>query len=381
MNKENIKQTNREPNIELLRALSMFMIVLSHSLGHTDVVDNSVNPGNTVICYNTFAVWIINMILCSHVDIFVLITGYFMTSKTFTTRRLLKVWSQTFFYGILLTIILYFINLEVYPFSKIGDYLTPITSNKYWFVTKYFGLLIIAPFLSFATKDLSRSNYHILFFALSWLSLEIFFDSKGDAIFALGGALNFNLGFSFPWFVVLFLIGSYLRKFDLPKSFYRLRNYLLVVIIFALLFFLKDTARNILTQSFIYKQPSAFYNGLGIVLALILFSWFKNHKFRQNAFTSLIVKIAPLTFGVYLIHEHEYVKDFLWHRIYDWTTFSNSPLLIPVLLGFSLIVFFTCIFVEYVRTKLFKILGIDRLINRIATWCDRIIFEKIIPKL
>lgn len=62
----------RKSNFELLRIVSMFMIILTHILTHGQVIDNTNNGILSIFFDFLFCIVIV------HVNSFVLLTGYFL---------------------------------------------------------------------------------------------------------------------------------------------------------------------------------------------------------------------------------------------------------------------------------------------------------------
>jgi len=105
------------------------------------------------------------------------------------------------------------------------------------------------------------------------------------------------------------------------------------------------------------------YNGLCFFLSLFLFLWFQKHNFKKNIINDLIVKIAPYTLGIYLIHDNRYMRSFLWYSGIDFDKYLNSSLLIPLMFSFSIGIFLACAFIDFIRSKIFIYLQINTLID------------------
>ena len=98
MNKGNIV-THRQSNIELLRVISMFMVLLGHYyvLSYFDNVDT--------ISFNLVGMQFLGAWSKVAVDIFVIITGYFLVNQTFRWKKVLKLLSCTYFWGIIVLLL------------------------------------------------------------------------------------------------------------------------------------------------------------------------------------------------------------------------------------------------------------------------------------
>jgi surface polysaccharide O-acyltransferase-like enzyme len=176
---------SRNLNIELLRCLAMLGVVFLHcsnypykGLAGASVVDD-------------FLITLFHSISWASVNILVLITGYFtMTSESgrfFKFRKMTKMYFQMWFYALV--------------FFLIGKYilgsdssLTPLSSGMWWYMTEYFKLMLIAPFIVRAVQSIDRQQYLVMtaLFVIVFGVIHLVADG----------------GFGFLWFVTLFLVGG-----------------------------------------------------------------------------------------------------------------------------------------------------------------------------
>lgn len=81
--------------LDLLRILSMFMIVMLHSGSHgrTLLISEGLTP------YSIWFHFVEALTICS-VDVFVLISGYFLCTQQFKPSRIIKLYFAVVFYSI-----------------------------------------------------------------------------------------------------------------------------------------------------------------------------------------------------------------------------------------------------------------------------------------
>lgn len=91
----------RDYALDLLRILSMIMIVTLHSGSHGGYMDSP----DTII--NIWQRLINALCLCS-VNIFVLISGYFLVFERFRLSKLLKLCTEVWFYSIIIWLFTYY---------------------------------------------------------------------------------------------------------------------------------------------------------------------------------------------------------------------------------------------------------------------------------
>ena len=128
--KEMIKK-ERKSNIELLRIISMCLIIYHHfslNLGIIEGYDISKTMIFGVVCY-------------------VLTTGYFSVEKDFNVKRVFKLWLQIFCYSV--GFMLFFRITGIEKLNNVDTIKTffPFAYNQYWFMTAYLYLMVLTPFI------------------------------------------------------------------------------------------------------------------------------------------------------------------------------------------------------------------------------------------
>ena len=58
-----------------------------------------------------------------------------------------------------------------------------------------------------------------------------------------------------------------------------------------------------------YQSPTVFF------ASVCFFLFFQNIKIQGNHPKKIILAIAPLSFGVYLLHDSDFTRAFLWEKI------------------------------------------------------------------
>lgn len=131
----------RQSNLELLRILSMFGVLTSHSL--TAMYD--LHTANFSLP-NEIRVYIMNASVLA-VNCFVLISGYFQIKQSW--RGFVKLLSPCFFYVLFFSLIAFFMgkmNIKEMVIRSIF----PLTETNMWFLITYFGLFLLSPLLNTA---------------------------------------------------------------------------------------------------------------------------------------------------------------------------------------------------------------------------------------
>ena len=351
---------NRQSNIEVLRVLCMFLIVISHYIYH-GLKQNSyaclagIYPfdiGVNISFMDYSFMELLYLISRVAVDCYVMITGYFLITRlSFRWNGLISVWFQTLFYSVLIAL-LFKIFGPMSSMKKLLLSLLPIYSNAYWFVTTYVGLLLLAPFISKVALNLSKRNYLAL--------LMIFFLMNFQLLY---GSIFSNRIFQFIGF---YLVGGYFKIYGIPKIWKN--NSKLVYLIVLLLLWTLATLYNWIFNNQNWDLKSSEYNDLILFLALATFVLFLCMSCKSK-YWRIITRLAPYTFGVYLIHDNELIRGILWRH----ATVNNYglPMFIHCLL-ISFCIFILCVLIDYLKCKIFKMLGVQEKINLIISRIPKI---------
>ena len=92
-------QTERNIGIDLLKIVSMLMIVTLHMLGHGGVLDDMPPMSR---CYQV--AWLIEIACYGAVNCYALASG-FLTARC-NIRKLMELWLQVMFYSLMITIVM-----------------------------------------------------------------------------------------------------------------------------------------------------------------------------------------------------------------------------------------------------------------------------------
>ena len=291
----------RQSNIELLRLVCMFLIVVHHIVEHaTGLYGSSIS--STAVWGDNLILRIIDVFAYVAVPVFVMISGYF--GIQFKTKGLLNFYIQCAFYAGLLYLIFMLCN-GVHIKSWLFNTLLPITNNaKLWFVQCYFMLYLISPLLNKCIDYLSKREHLIALLVLMFINLYYGW--------RLGSGISSNVnGFNLANFVFLYFIGRYIAKHVQINSDARTRAVGILVYICGSLLLailpLIDSYVGIIPNKYLeyraYNMPLLLINSIGLLIAFLAMS-----------FQSKIVNwFAASTFAVYLIHENAYIRDY-WYE-------------------------------------------------------------------
>ena len=163
-------------------------------------------------------------------------------------------------------------------------------------------------------------------------------------------------GASVIWFIVLYLIGSYIRLYiDVMK--YKFKALLLYISASAIVclcwIILTILSKRISAISNVVNYYCRYNCIIVVVASVALFIMFLRIKIHNNILTKIIRFFAPLTLGVYLIHDNPNIRNILWNRIFTQGNLISNPLVVFQVILRMLIIFLCCSFVDYFRSILF----------------------------
>ncbi|MDO4269915.1 MAG: acyltransferase [Eubacteriales bacterium] len=352
-------RTARNPSFELLRVVAMLMIVTLHmNIGGMGNILEEVIPCSA----NFFLAWGLEIYCLVAVNCFVLITGYFMCEQKFKTKRLLLLWLQIVFYTIAIYLVFVGMGKTTFQVSALIKSFLPISLKTRWFVTVYFLLCCVAPVLNITIAAISKAQHRNCLAALL-LIFSFWATAAGVSDFT-----DVSMGYSLPWFMILYLIAGYIKKYrDVSK---KASFWLGLYLGTGLLISIAKAGVSALTQRMFgqirFAFPFFIYNSPLILLeSIFLFMFFANLTIKNKRLCRIICALAPLSLGVLIIHANEYVRT-IWVPLLHPATYANSPWMIPYVFFCTFCLYFFCVAIDAVRQQLFK--PLQRM-----TWPDRLL--------
>ncbi len=351
----------RMANLELLRCVAMMMVVVLHYLGKgrllTDLTGESLGSVGT-------AAWLLEAFCIVAVNVYMLISGYFLCTSSFKLSRLLQlllqVWLYSAAFGILgaATGIIRETPVDTHYFLTL---LLPVSMEHYWFLTAYIFLYLLLPFLGVAVKRMTKRQMQvaiavllILFCVLkSLLPLRLETDEKG---------------YDCLWYLCVFVSAAYLRRFGAPFLEKRGRAICLYAVCCLAAF------AGTMTLRFLFVRTGSLGRMVGMCMeynhilpflaALGLFGAFARMEIKGKI-ADVINYIAPYTLGVYLLHENLGLR-YTWQRWLGAERVSCVGDLLLRTLAAVLGVFFCGILVDMLRARLME--GLHGLLCRLKVY-------------
>ena len=338
----------KQLNMEILRILAMCMIITLHYLDKGGVLkefaSNNTPVGN--------AAWIIEAFCMVSVNIYVLISGYFLCESTFKIRKTVLLWIQILMYSWIITLIFAIIlkgqfNFEEGMLYGLIPLLMPVTGSHYWFATVYILMYLVSPFLNIGIKAMDKKTHRNLIIIL----VAIF--SIWNTVLPFTIPATDRKGMDICWFICLYVIAAYLRKYgDEIKinKWLGLAIYALCCIGAFLLGKGMLLADSITGKLGGYCKNFYEYNSITILIASVaLFIFFVKTEIKAGDFaTQMVLFVSEGTFGVYLLHEHKLLR-YLWPTWFNVSEYADRFAFIPHLLMTVACVFTAGVVIDFIR--------------------------------
>ena len=333
MNKGNIV-THRQSNIELLRVISMFMVLLGHYYvisGFSDI---------DIISFNWIGMQFLGAWSKVAVDIFVIITGYFLVNQKFRWKKVLKLLYCKYFWGIIVLLLGFALGLSIKT-DYIYKSLFPLTPLN-WFARSYLLLYISIPLFNKIINSVSKARLGQIIIALTTIFYTV--PTLISTFISGGGYLT-----SYFTFGIMYMIGAYIRKYGDAKL-DKISIYAGIVSIILILASILWNDIHMHEGLYIMYLAHKGNSVVGLLAAIGIFTIFKNIKISYNPF---INTVASTTFAVYLIHNNPIISNWLWNSMVSSKDYFESPFFLLHMLGVTLLIFAVCSILEWLRLKAF----------------------------
>ena len=339
----------RKSNIELLRIVAMFMIlvILANmiSLSRPTSAELIANPLATTTRYFIESLGIVG------VDIFVMLSGWFLIIKTRRKSflsfgfQIITLWGGAF----LLFLIL---GREVISPKNLGEVFA--FTRWDWFIKAYIVLMIIAPVLNtFIYNSPEKLQRQVL------IGFFIFSCSYGW----LGGANRFFVnGYGPLLFIGIYLLSQYVHhasEYDSTPTIIRKfisldKKYDLMVFLGCITLNTTIGLLGLFLEKNIYGKVYAYTNPFTIIAALYLLLYFSKLEMGYN---KIVNKLAAGSFAVYLIHSQVNIRPFFNKGVqYLYSSYNGINCILSIFI-FLVLVYIFSVVIDIPRLWMWNILS------------------------
>lgn len=294
----------RMSGIELLRIVAMVMVVVMHFLRESDSL---LTAGEGSLTIGSFGALFLEAFCIAAVNVYVLISGYFSCEQGFRFSRVILFPCQIWFYSLLIPIVLTILRVPTLA-AELGvygviQYVLPLEAESYWFATAYFLLLLVMPLLNAAVKHMSSKQFRLTLGALLLIACGI------KSICPIHLAFD-RYGYDLFWFICLYLIGVYLKKYGTKAveknavGIYLGSCLAIGVITLGMWYatFYIDGA------AYYFSVPFHYNFVFCLTAAMGLFHIFLKLRLKEGKVAEAIRRMGKYAFGVYLFHEHPDIR-------------------------------------------------------------------------
>lgn len=317
----------RNSNHELLRIISMYMIVFIHA----NMYLNYFVKGSGSVFFNG----VVNGICNIGVTCFILISGYY--GVKFDIRKLVKMECMMITYSLLETVILYIALPERVQGAALLEQIIksflPFITRKYWFYSCYVCLILLSGYIQKFIERLNQTEFRKLL-----LLLIVLFN-------VLPALFYFEIipdnGKGLVQMITIYMLGRYIRMYrDVPMQ-KRRRNGCL----FLFLWIVNGISHEFpIRVGGIYHHLCKDNSITNLVLAVILFYFFKELKLRS----AFINRSAGYVFAVFALN-NTLVTIFMEWLIRNGFHGANGILGFLMLAGTVLFIMVICLLIGGLR--------------------------------
>lgn len=337
---------NRNYGIDLLRIIATLFVLLLHiiSQGQVNYLCEMLSIRYEVLVF-------LEVMCTCCINCYGLISGYVGIDSKHNARSIINLYFEVLFYSIVIALIMFFAVPSSLGDTSVFKYFFPLLNDNYWYFTCYFVLFLLMPLLNFAINNVDKKVIERTIIVLFTFLSVIPCISQNKYAFSAGG------GFSIMWLLFLYVVGAYVKKYDL-KLFKKKRTYLIAFFCLILFWWIIKFLQEYFTHGVYFtlkvcNYPTIFLQGLCLLL------YFKDFS-PKGILIKLTKVLSPMTFGVYLIHVHPVFFEYMKGCFVNWVYMPFIQLflcLFVVWIG----VYLLASLIDFIRIQLFKLIRINKL--------------------
>lgn len=279
---------DRDSNVELLRILCMFMIVVHHIIIGEFYSVPTILEGEGKVDSLLGGAVILNSFCYIAVNCFILISGYY--GIKFKWRKLYRLYIMCGFY-VFITYIT--IGMETREFLR--RIIGPFSCRYWWFMTEFIVLYLISPLLNRGIDFINKKDFQgvLVLYTIANIYFGFFFDQYSKN------------GYGVANFVYLYIIGAYLRKFVNVSKISKKKSitvYVLCSILFGVLGILSHEISIPRYRSYAYNNPILIVSSIAFFITFLNIH-FKNKLVNWLSYSSLAIYLMPNFFRNEFCHE------------------------------------------------------------------------------
>lgn len=325
----------RQSNIELLRIVATLMILLLHFSGWfpTFFGVDSFWTGNAAMDVTRA---MLNSLTCIGVVTFVLISGYFSIKPKM--RSLLNLFTcLAFFYLGTYLLNCWVTGDVVFQHHRVLRSLLAF-SHENWFIQCYLFLMLLSPILNVFVEKVSEKA--LLVYILVFVACAFYFGCVHDSTY-----FYFNKGYSVTTFIMVYLIGRYVRLYG-EKKLEQVASWKITSV------WLGCTALMCVWKLFMpeYETYVSYCSPIQLLSAVSLFLLFGRITFHSK----VVNWMGASCLAAYILHTNAPIMGWMIDADARLLCTDNAGLYLLGAIGICVGVFVVAILLDKIRIWIFK---------------------------
>lgn len=328
--------TERSYGLDLLRIIAIYFVVLTHCATKSQFAFPNGFSFNRLLVQ-------LCMVGGFADGLFFMLSGYFLIQYHTELRHIIRKTGRIFVKSLVYSMVLLFIfQWPNVGLRQIYDAVFSAIDGKYWFITIYIVVYLFHPYINVCLNNLSEHQYKkmmILQFIL-WIIVPEFFQ------FDVGAGTSM-----IPYGLMMYSIGAYFRLY--PVTIYHrkflLSMFITTVILRICLYYLSD--KEILLpriSQILERQLGSVQSITLLVLSVLFFVFFLSINIGP---ARILPELSKTSLGVYLLHNNEFLKNFIWIELFNNPRRIDEPLLLPIMLVETAMVYISCSLFDWIFDK------------------------------
>lgn len=360
-------RSKRESNIEACRIVCMLLVVAHHCVVHGGALGME-------SCTNKYIAWIIAPGGKICFDAFLAISAWFLVDKEFRAERFFRTWGMVFFYSVLMSVVSVYMGV-VFTWRNWFSVLFPITGNSHGFAASYLAFYLLVPFLAIVSKNITKRQ-------AQWLVILLFYFQVISQLIGTVGGYFQPISSELLLFVLCYFIALYLKRYPLKVTSSRLfmANTLIWAWfgVFALQCWnIATGGQNVLCSILLrlcWDESSVLYLIGGYALFFLFYH-------MQMPKINIINIIAGTTFGILLLHDHNFFRSVLWNNIFRVPEWWYSKYFVLRIIACVVIIFIFGGVIDLLRQKVIeRPIFSTKLIKNLSQRLDNLVNNKVEDK-
>lgn len=334
----------RKSNIELLRIISIFLIIIFHCAFKSGF------EFGVGLSANKLLVKIFYMFGELGVNLFVLIFGYFMVNSRFKRIKLIRLLAEVQFYHWITIFVACKLDVfELTGWKNIFLLFFPVTLNYYWFITAYIIVYILSTYFNILIHVMDKKTYQKLL-----IILLILYCVLPSVLGLFLGTTETMLYYNrMIWMVIVYFLGAYIQKYGLLII--RAKKEAVIIVVFSFTILMSSILIISKFRDFFAilgtDEPAFFWPPNTVPMILLSIGIFGLFLHLKISYHMIINIIASTTLGIYLLHDG-ILTSWIWGKVFRCAEYQNSPFLIVYIFGVAVSIFVVGVGIDLFRQKI-----------------------------